>query len=136
MSDSSNAADDGQIVDPEIEELLKFEPAPRKFKRDNGWTPALQRKFIAKLAETGSSRLAAQALGKDRFGIEKVYKAEGADSFRAAWDRAVEIYEERAAERLDAVHAPFAGVIPPGVDRRRRYGGGGGGPLPGQILNE
>ena len=112
--------------DPEIEELLRFEPAPRRFKREDGWTAALQRKFIAKLAQTGSSRLAAQALGKDRFGIEKVYKAEGADSFRAAWDRAVEIYEERAAERAEATHAPFAGIIPPGVDRRRQSGGPAG----------
>ena len=36
MSDSSNADDDGQIVDPEITELLTFEPAPRKLNKVNG----------------------------------------------------------------------------------------------------
>jgi hypothetical protein len=122
-ANAEDAADVAALadVDPEIAELLTFEPAPRKFKRDNGWSPALQRKFIFHLARTGSPRLAAQALGKDRYGIEKVYKAEGADSFRAAWDRAVALFEERTADRLETVHAPFAGTIPPGIDRRRRY---------------
>ena len=107
-------------ADPGIEALLKFEPAPRKRKTSNGWTPALQRRFIALLAETGSPAKAAEALGRCRFGAEKLYKAEGADSFRAAWDRAIEIAEERIAAERAAERAQWSGVRPPGgVDRRR-----------------
>lgn len=141
MSDSSNADDDGQIVDPEIAELLKFEPAPRKLNKVNGWTPAMQRRFIAKLAELGSPAKAAAALNKDRYGIEKVYKAEGAESFRAAWDKAIAIAQERAAERQEKMQREWTGVRPPGGTDRRASGPAPassprGGPLPGQVINE
>ena len=76
---------------------------------------------------TGSSRLAAQALGKDRFGIEKVYKTEGADSFRAAWERAIEIFEERAAERLED------GARGRSPESSRRASTGAGPPRPGPL---
>lgn len=117
MTDSPDAV--AKSDDAEIEALLDFTPAPRKIKKVNGWTPALQRRFIAKLAETGSPAKAADALGRCRFGAEKVYKADGADSFRAAWDKAIEIAEERAAARQEADRAIWAGVRPPGgIDRR------------------
>lgn len=140
MSDSSPQPAEAQF-DGEIAELLQFEPAPRKIKKVDGWTPALQRRFIAKLAELGSPAKAAEALGRCRFGIEKVYKAQGAESFRAAWDRAIEIAEERAAARKQAEHESWAGVRPPGgVDRRLGMGdrqlASPAGPLPGQALNE
>ena len=37
-------------ADPEIAALLDFEPVPRKRQVEGGWTPDLQREFIARLA--------------------------------------------------------------------------------------
>jgi hypothetical protein len=104
--------------DPEIAALLNFKPAPRQNNRKDGWTPALQRKFIAHLARTGSPHQAAEALGKNRHGVQKVYKSKGADRFRAAWDAAVALYEERAAEWIEREQASFS--TPPYFDRRRK----------------
>jgi hypothetical protein len=142
LNDTPAAANDDKIVDPELEALLGFEPVPRKYKRANAWTPALQRRFIAKLVELGSPARACEALGKDRFGVEKLYKSEGAEGFRDAWARALEIFEERDAARQEAERSQWLGVRPPGgVDRRMdgaRPSGGSvrDGPLPGQVLNE
>jgi hypothetical protein len=107
-------------ADPEIAALLDFEPAPRKNKRKDGWTPALQKRFVAFLAYTGSPNVAADALGKNRHGVEKVYKADGAEGFHAAWDAAVALFIERDARRIEQEHAPRAGVRPPFVDWRRK----------------
>ena len=41
-------------------DLLDFEPVPRRPRAD-GWTPEVQRAFIAALAVTGSDRQAARA---------------------------------------------------------------------------
>ena len=101
-------------------DLLEFTPAPRQNKRQDGWTPTLQRFFIAKLAETASPTLAAEALGKNRYGAKKVYKTAGADSFRAAWDRAVAIGEGRIAAEIVAANAELAGLKPPARDLRRK----------------
>lgn len=125
--------------DPEILALLDFEPVPRKFERDDGWSPALQRRFIANLALTGSPGKACEALGKRRSGIDKLAKLEGAESFRAAWARAVEIAQERKAAEIEARHAGAADIKLPFVDHRRKASpppGPSGEGLPGQVLNE
>lgn len=119
MSDSPDEPIQRPEDDPEIAALLNFDPAPRQ-KRHNGWTPALQRKFIAHLASTGSPELAAEALGKNRHGVQKVYRTNGADSFRAAWDAAVAFFEQRDADRIERETAGLAGVTPPFVDRRKK----------------
>ena len=114
----------------ELGELLSFTPAPRQFKRQDGWTPALQRRFIAHLAQTGSPTRAAEALGKNRHGVEKLYKAKGAEGFRAAWDRAVAFAEDSAALRIEEEHAAARELKAPAIDMRRRPGeaeGGGDG---------
>ena len=124
-------------ADPEIAALLDFEPVPRRFEREDGWTPALQRRFIAYLAWTGSPGKACDALGKRRSGIDKLAKLEGAASFRAAWARAVEIAQERKAARVAAAHAPTADLKLPFVDHRRKHAQPQQqGPLPGQVMNE
>ncbi len=123
MDDSKRTGagpEQAQNHDPDIQALLEFDPVPRKHKRGDGWTPALQRIFIAKLAELGSVNAATEALGKNRYGVEKVYKSPGADSFRAAWDKAIALFEEREAKRIAAENAPFAGVKPPFVDKRKK----------------
>lgn len=116
-------------ADPEIAALLEFEPAPRQNKRKDGWTAPLQRQFVAWLAFTGSPNLAADIMGKSRYGVEKVYKAAGAEAFRAAWDGAVALFEERDA----ASATELAGVRPPMIDRRRKRSFQ---PAAGQVRNE
>src|SRR5512144_2403631 len=76
----------GGIDDPEIEALLKFEPAPRKREVEGAWTPELQREFIARLAVTGSPGRASEEMGKTDTGVRKLYRSPEAASFRAAWD--------------------------------------------------
>ncbi len=135
-SQSHPAEPDEPELDPEIEELLKFEPAPRQNKRRDGWTAALQRRFIAELARTGSPTMAAEAVGKNRYGVEKLYKSPGAEGFRAAWDSAVALFEGRSAERVVAENADRVAARPPFVDRRRARWPAQAGPQPGQVLNE
>jgi hypothetical protein len=157
MSDSQEPANDAEPIptpcpslegrgdeldDPEILALLDFEPVPRKCEREDGWTPALQRRFIANLARTGSPGKACDALGKRRSGIDKLAKLEAAASFRDAWARAVELAQERKAARIEAGHAGSADMKLPFVDHRRKHFHRGANsdaqaePLPGQILNE
>ncbi len=100
--------------DPAIAAALEFEPVLRKVKRPDGWAPDLQREFIRLLAETGSPQAACTAMGKNVTGIEALYKAPPADSFRAAWDQAVQI--GRTAQGLDC-GPPHRGPVP-GIQRR------------------
>ena len=105
--------------DLEILKLLDFEPAPRKYKRANSWTPALQRQFIVQLALTGSPARAADAMQKCRYGAEKLYKADGAEGFRGAWDAAIALFEKRDAISRAGEREKWAGVRPPaGIDKR------------------
>jgi hypothetical protein len=97
-------------IDPEIEVLLEFEPVPRKVKRPDGWTPELQREFIHRLALCGSPPVAVNQMGKNISGIEAIYKEKGAESFRFAWDSALELGRRRAAQREPG--AGYAGRAP------------------------
>jgi hypothetical protein len=98
-------------------DLLDFEPVPRRARVD-GWTPELQRAFIAALAVTGSRGRAAKAVGKSATGAETLLNAKGAEGFAAAWRRAEAIAGEKGRHRLsvglgavlreDAARAPPA----------------------------
>src|SRR5437899_3400195 len=107
MSDSEQphdaANDDDPPTDPEIIELLKFDPAPRKVKRPDGWTPELQRRFIQLIVETGSPQRAAWAMQKSLSGVQEVYRSAGAEGFCAAWHQAVEMAADREQARLSAM---------------------------------
>ena len=84
----------GEVPFAELADLLSFTPVPRR-PHANGWTPELQRGFIAALATTGSAARAARALGKHAFGAEQLRRARGGSSFAAAWDAALDICRER-----------------------------------------
>lgn len=75
---------------------LEFEPVPRRAKRSNGLTPERQRIFIAMLAQTGSVRTACAGIGCSSHAIYHLRHSPGAESFAAAWDKAV----ERGARRV------------------------------------
>jgi hypothetical protein len=91
----------GEEAFADFGDLLDFEPVPRRPRAD-GWTPDLQRAFIAALAVTGSPRRAARAVGKAQYGAEQLRKAKGAEGFNAAWDRAMALAAEKGRHRLAA----------------------------------
>jgi len=119
-SSSSSATQADCADDPEIVELLKFDPAPRLVKRPDGWTAERQRCFIRLIVETGSPQRAAAAMGKKLSGLEQVYRSEGAEGFREAWDRAVAIAAERETRRLSRIGAGSI-ANPPHWRRRGRW---------------
>ncbi len=94
-------------------DLLDFEPVPRRVARADGWTPEIQRAYVAALAVTGSERQAAHAVGRAQFGVAQLRRAEGNESFLAACDKALEIWRERERVRrsdtlLAAAHGEAA----------------------------
>jgi len=97
-------------------DLLDFEPVPRRPRAD-GWTPEVQRAFIAALAVTGSDRQAARGVGKAQYGVEQLKKAKGNEGFMAAHARALATAADDKNRRLAAgVHAvagPAAHWRPP-----------------------
>ena len=97
-------------------DLLDFEPVPRRPRAD-GWTPEVQRAFIAALAVTGSDRQAARAVGKAQYGVDQLKKAKGNEGFMAAHARALAMAADEKNRRLaagvHAVTAPAAHWRPP-----------------------
>lgn len=97
----------------ELGDLLDFEPVPRRVERADGWTPEVQRAFIAALAVTGSDRQAAALVGRAQYGVTQLRKAEGNSGFLAARAKAKEIFHEKERVRrsdglLAAVHGEAA----------------------------
>ena len=127
-------------ADPEIAALLEFTPVVRSHPKANGWTADMQRMFIAWLAHYGSPTKACDELGKARSGIDKVYKAETAEEFRASWDGAIALAERRRiaglAARPAGAGAMRAPVMSRGKPQRTDLDWEGNAPLPGQVLNE
>ena len=88
-----------QTDDEELAALLDFEPVPRR-PRVDGWTPEVQRAFVAALAVTGSKRRAAAAVGKAQYGVEQLLRAKGNEGFVAACARALAIYRDKGERRI------------------------------------
>lgn len=85
----------------QIADILDFEPVPRR-RNVNAWTPEHQRAFIAALAMTGSSWLAAKKVRRHHYGAERLREAAGGKGFRQAWDAALDIAKDRELARLQA----------------------------------
>lgn len=81
-------------------DLLDFTPVPRKTARVDGWTPERQRAFIAALSATGSKRQAAMSIAMAPFGVDQMLKAEGSDSFKAAFARAMAIAQANGSTKI------------------------------------
>ncbi|QFT78104.1 hypothetical protein [Erythrobacter sp. THAF29] len=129
-----------------------FTPVPRKRMRRGGWSADRQREFIELLAETGSVRSACRRMGVGEHHIYKLRRHPEAESFRKAWEAALDIgvqrIEDVAMDRaLNGVEEPvyhrgeIVGTRRAYNDRllmfmleRRapeRFGGGGGASDPG-----
>ena len=107
------------------EAVPDFTPVPRKYDRHDGWTPERQRGFIAALAELGSVSGAAKRVAMATFGAYALRRAEGAESFREAWRKALDMGAQRLADI--AMERAIEGVAVPimyhgkQVGERRQY---------------
>ena len=91
--------------------LPAFTPVPRKRARHDGWTPARQTGFIEQLAEFGSVRAAANAVGMTPESAYQLRRQLGADSFRDAWQAALDLGVKRIEDvtmdrALNGIEAP------------------------------
>ncbi len=75
--------------------LPAFLPVPRKCQRHDGWTPERQQLFIEALADYGSVRAAANAVGMTPEGAYHLRRHPDADSFRKAWEAALDLGVQR-----------------------------------------
>lgn len=83
---------DDDSFEPDDPPLIPaFTLVPRKTQRVHGWSPERQRAFIEALADTGSVTDAAKRVNMTPEAAYYLRRAEGAASFRAAWEAAVEI---------------------------------------------
>jgi hypothetical protein len=92
--------------------LPPFDPVPRRLRHD-GWTAERQRAFIEALADTGSPRTAAQMVNMAATTAYALRRSPGAESFRRAWDAALdlalELMKAEAFER--ALHGTLVPVF-------------------------
>ncbi|QWC58209.1 hypothetical protein F7D01_00705 [Erythrobacter sp. 3-20A1M] len=91
--------------------LPAFTPVPRAKERSNGWKPEVQRNFIEALAETGSVSEACKRVNRSDHGAYLLRRHPEAESFRAAWNAALDIgmqrVEDTAMDRaLNGVEVP------------------------------
>ena len=89
-------------------DLLEFDPVVQPRPRVDGWTEEKQRAFIALLATTGSQRRAAMAIGMAPYGAAELRKKPGAESFSAAWDRAMAIAARNGTMKISTAVADAA----------------------------
>ncbi len=91
--------------------LAHFTPVPRAKPRSNGWTPQVQLAFIEALADTGSVKAAARAVGRAPEGAYQLRRHPQGAEFAAAWEAAlahgVRRIEDVAMDRaLNGVEVP------------------------------
>ncbi|MBL0924915.1 MAG: hypothetical protein IBJ12_10685 [Sphingomonadaceae bacterium] len=71
--------------------ILDFTPVAFDRRRAKGWTPLTQRRFIEALSVMGSVGAAARAVGMGRVSAYRLLEREGAESFAAAWEKAINL---------------------------------------------
>ncbi len=112
-------------TEPSPDARLSFTPVPRLTKRWNGLTPLKQRTFIETLANCGSVDMAARAIATSDSALYQLRRAEGAESFAAAWEVAIEMGARRVLDLLmdHAIHGTPEKLIKDGgvILERRKY---------------
>lgn len=107
---------------------IRFTPVPLKARHD-GWTPARQLRFIEHLATAKSVSRACKAVGKSTATAYALRGKPGAQSFAAAWDKALAFMpdrngrrlplrsarhaDHRKADEMEEVHGPPVSPTPP-----------------------
>ncbi|MGL3819817.1 hypothetical protein [Sphingopyxis sp. R3-92] len=100
LSDPDDDGPDPMIDPDDLPPGLAFTAVEQRTKRWSGITAQKQRLFIAHLAATGAVTMAAKAAGHSASAFYQLRRREGAYSFGAAWDRAVEMGARRVADLL------------------------------------
>jgi hypothetical protein len=112
-------------IEANLDARLEFTPVPRGAKRWNGLTELKQRTFIQLLADSGSVTMAAKAIGTSTSAMYSLRRGEGAESFAAAWEVAIDIGARRVLDTLmeHAIHGTPETIIQGGevVAERRRF---------------
>lgn len=122
-------ADKPAIILPEdnveLPPCLAFTPVPRKTKRWNGLTALKQRTFIANLVSCGCVEMAAASVGASDAAFYTLRKAEGAESFAAAWEVAIDMGARIVLDKLmeHAIHGTPERLLKDGevILERRKY---------------
>lgn len=78
--------------------LPAFTPVPRKCPRHDGWTPERQTGFIEALADYGSVRAAANAMGMTPESAYQLRRQPGSTGFRKAWEAALDLGMQRVED--------------------------------------
>lgn len=91
--------------------IPRFTPVRFNRRRRDGWSPKRQRLFITALARTGCVADAARIAGMGMTSAYTLRRRAGAESFAAAWDKALHDARRRALEI--AMQAAFAGTLTP-----------------------
>ena len=113
------------LEDVALDPMLDFTPVPRATKRWNGITDQKQRVFIDSLAGSGCVKMASNSIGTSTGAMYQLRKAEGAESFAAAWDKAVEAGARIVLDLLmaHAIHGTPETLLKGGevILERRKY---------------
>lgn len=121
----ASSIDDVADLDDILPPDLDFTPVPRRSKSECGLNERKQRRFIIALAASGSVTMAARSVGHSGSPFYQLRKAAGAESFAAAWDRAVDQGARRVLDTLmeHAIHGTPEQLIQNGetVLERRRF---------------
>lgn len=113
----------------DLPDFLRFATVPVRPRHD-GWSPALQLRFILDLARGAGVDEAARRLGRSRQSAYKLREQAGAEGFAAAWDAAVAFAREARGAAWAAGRASPSGVGTLLVPRHYR------GRLIGYVLRE
>lgn len=106
------------LADMPLEELA-FAAVPVRPRRD-GWTKACQQGFILRLALAGCVSIAARGVGKTPKSAYRLRERPGAESFAAAWEKAVGWGQDRAVDV--AIERALCGVEVPIMRDGRCHG--------------
>ena len=115
MTETSSPQDEPELSGS----ILDFTPVPLQRRRYDGWSPETQKRFIRALSAMGSVGAACRALGKGRVSAYRLREREGAESFAAAWDAAIEegkhrqfdYFLDRAMNGVTTVHIQRGGAV-------------------------
>lgn len=112
------------MTDHTLSPVPRFDAAPLRPRHD-GWTPDRQRAFIEALAETACVEEAARHVGLSRAAAYALRRRADAESFRAAWDVALDLGVAQLADAAlsRALHGVATPVFYQGeqIGERRRF---------------
>ncbi|HEX8585618.1 MAG TPA: hypothetical protein VF680_14565 [Allosphingosinicella sp.] len=103
--------------------FLRFTPVPVKARHD-GWSHAVQLRFVLAIARGAGVDEAARSVGRARVGAYRLRRRAGAESFAAAWDAAAAFAAEArgAAHRRAVVGSSIETLLVPRFYRGRLIG--------------